>query len=44
MMMPLSSTHSNALAYRQPILANDIAEALDLLHYPVLITKDGLEQ
>ena len=27
-----------------PASANDIAEALDLSHYPVLITKDGIEQ
>ena len=27
-----------------PASANDIAEALDLVHYPVLITKDGIEQ
>ncbi|MCP5417422.1 MAG: integrating conjugative element protein [Chromatiaceae bacterium] len=27
-----------------PASANDIAEALDLAHYPVLITKDGIEQ
>ncbi len=36
-----------ALADGLPILpasASDIAEALDLSHYPVLITKDGLEQ
>ena len=36
-----------AIADGLPILpasANDIAEALDLSHYPVLITKDGLEQ
>ncbi len=36
-----------ALANGLPILpasASDIAEALDLSHYPVLITKDGLEQ
>jgi len=36
-----------AIAEGLPILpasANDIAEALGLSHYPVLITKDGLEQ
>lgn len=36
-----------ALANGLPILpapASDIAEPLDLSHYPVLITKDGLEQ
>ena len=36
-----------AIADGLPILpasANDIAEALDLSHYPVLITRDGLEQ
>ena len=27
-----------------PASANDIAKALDLVHYPVLITKDGIEQ
>ena len=27
-----------------PASASDIAEALDLMHYPVLITKDGIEQ
>ena len=27
-----------------PASANDIAEALDLSHYPVLITKDSIEQ
>ena len=27
-----------------PASASDIAEALGLSHYPVLITKDGLEQ
>ena len=27
-----------------PASANDIAEALDLVHYPVLITKDSIEQ
>ena len=27
-----------------PASANDIAEAMDLMHYPVLITKDGIEQ
>ena len=27
-----------------PASASDIAEALDLSHYPVLITKDGIEQ
>jgi integrating conjugative element protein (TIGR03765 family) len=35
------------LAHGLPILpasASDIAEALGLSHYPVLITKDGLEQ
>ena len=36
-----------AIAERLPILpasANDIAEALGLSHYPVLVTKDGIEQ
>jgi len=36
-----------AIANGLPILpasASDIAEALDLSHYPVLITSDGLEQ
>ena len=36
-----------AIADGLPILpasASDIAEALDLSHYPVLITKDGIEQ
>lgn len=36
-----------ALANGLPILpasASDIAEALDLSHYPVLITRDGIEQ
>ena len=36
-----------AIAEGLPILpasANDISEALGLSHYPVLITKDGLEQ
>ena len=27
-----------------PASANDIAEALDLVHYPVLITRDSIEQ
>jgi len=36
-----------AIAHGLPILpasASDIAEALGLSHYPVLITKDGIEQ